>query len=278
MVTRAVWIVAGWLIVSAASAQSAGEERAIPRPVDGQTLQATGYVLPQGQVELGILFAGYGITDWLTVGLQPIPWIVAPILGGVSANASVKLGFALGSLLDLSLEVTPIWFRIEDGSSDTRGILLPITLATSFHPTRGQSYSLAVRYSSVEGLNDSEIATQEVGGTALARVLQLIGQVQFQLTGSLSIYVQGQLQSWEQELRIHGSSRISDRTRIEIEGAASSMDQSLPWAVLAGIHVRHRAVNVRLGAGYGNVFVPRVGLTTRRYEGVVPDLDFFVRF
>jgi hypothetical protein len=280
VVTRTSWAIVGWLALSsAAAAQSFEYERPHrPRPVDGQALQATGYVLPQGNVELGILFAGYGITDWLTVGLQPIYWVAAPILGGVSVTAAVKLGVPLGDHLGVALEVNPIWFRVDIDGNDVRGVLLPVTLATSLHPDAVQHYSLAARYSSAEGLNDTEIASQEVAGTALTRLVQLIGQMQFQVTKGVGLYVQGVLQLWEQELRIEGSGRIDDRTRVQIDGAASSVDQALPWAALAGIHLRWSAVNLRLGAGYGNIFVPRIGLTSRRYEGVIPDLDFFVRF
>jgi hypothetical protein len=280
VVNRTAWTIMGWLVLSgAAAAQSSQfDPRHQPRPVDGQALQSTGYVLPQGNVELGILFAGYGITDWLTVGLQPIYWVAAPVLGGVSVNAAVKLGVPIGDYLNVALEVNPLWLKVQIDGNDIRGILLPITLATSLHPDTIQHYSLAVRYSSAEGFNETEIASRQVAGNAVTRLVQLIGQMQFQVMRGVGLYVQGLLQLWDQALRLEGSGAIGDRTRVRIDGVASSVDQALPWAALAGVHLSWRALNLRLGAGYGNIFVPRIGLTSRRYEGVIPDLDLFVRF
>jgi hypothetical protein len=65
---------------------------------------------------------------------------------------------------------------------------------------------------------------------------------------------------------------------VQVEGETSAASHALPWAALAGAHFRFGVVNIRVGGGYGNFFVPRIGETTRLYKGFVPDFDFFVRF
>src|SRR5205809_5340074 len=100
---------------------------------------------------------GVGITDWLTVGLMPAPWVIAPILGGVSVNLSVKGGIPIGRFVNLALEINPLWLNIETKDTNTHGVVVPINLAASFHPAPRQNYSLGYRYVAVEGVNDSAI-------------------------------------------------------------------------------------------------------------------------
>lgn len=249
-----------------------------PSPSLGRTTDATGYVLPQGTTELGIFYMGHGLTDWLSLGVQPMPWVIAPILGGVSANVSLKTGLPLGKHVSLALDVSPIWINIATEDTYTQGLILPVTLASSFHPTRGQSYSLAVRYSSANGVNDSSVESQEIAGSAITRLVQVIAQAQFQVSGAVAIYATGHLQPWDQNLGIHVEDQIDSQTVVEVEGETSASDQSLPWAALLGAHFRWGMVNLRVAVGYGNIFIPRLGQTTRLYQGVVPDLDFYVRF
>jgi hypothetical protein len=268
--------------VETSTAEDAPEAATPPEPEadrsEGQPLAATGYLLPQGVVELGIFFMGVGVTDWLTVGLMPAPWVIAPIIGGVSINLSVKGGLPIGRFVNLALEINPMWVNVETDDTSTEGWVVPINLAASVHPAERQNYSLAARYLGVSGVNASSIDEQEIAGTVLTQAVQLIAQAQYQLTGAMAIYVQGSLQVWEQQMQVEGEDQLDDQTTVEIEGEASSTDNSRPWNAALGAHFHWSSVNLRVGVGYGNFFVPRIGLTARLYQGVVPDFDFYVRF
>ena len=63
---------------------------------------------------------------------------------------------------------------------------------------------------------------------------------------------------------------------ISIEGSTDAT-QSRPWAFVAGAALRFGPVHVRVGGGYGNIFVPRIGVFTPKPHPQ-PDFDFFVRF
>lgn len=221
---------------------------------------------------------GYGVTDWLTVGLMPAPWVIAPILGGVSMNLSVKGGLPIGRFVNVALEVNPLWVNIQTSDTDTHGVIVPINLSASVHPAPRQNYSLNLRYVAVEGANNSNIDDQEIAGTVLTRVFQVIAQAQYQVADWAAIYVQGSLQPWEQEIQVEGENQLDDQTTVSVEGEASASDNSLPWNAALGAHFHWSSVNLRLGVGYGNFFVPRIGLTARVYQGVLPDFDFYVRF
>jgi hypothetical protein len=248
------------------------------KPVDGQPLSGTAYTLRQGDIELGLFFMGYGITDWLTVGTFPASWVIAPILGGVSINMDVKASVPIGKYMNVGLEVDPLWIKIDSDTRSTNGAVVPVNLNASLHPDERQSYTLGGRYVAVAGVNNSGVDDQEVAGTAITRVAQVLAQAQYQLTGAVAIYAQGSLQVWEQELQVDANSQLDDSTSVDVEGAASATNHSRPWSAIVGTHLRFGIVNLRLGVGYGNIFVPRIGLTARAYQGVVPDLDFYVRF
>jgi hypothetical protein len=249
-----------------------------PHPSDGRSINGTGYTLPQGEIELGPFFMGVGIFDWLTVGTMPAPWIVAPILGGYSVNLSFKGGIPIGRYVNLGLEIDPLYLNIDTTDTVTQGWIVPVNLAGSLHPDTRQSYTLGMRYVAVEGVNDSKVDNQEIAGTALTRALQVNAQAQYQLTGAVAIYVQGALQVWEQQLQVSGNSQVDDSTSVEVNGEASSTNHARPWYAVVGTHLRFGVVNLRLGVGYGNIFVPRLGMSSRLYQGVVPDFDFYVRF
>src|SRR5262252_6161417 len=179
---------------------------------------------------------GYGITDWLTVGLFPPAWVIAPILGGVSVNFSVKGGIPIGRYWNLALEVNPMWVKIDTTDTKTEGWIVPVNLAASWHPDSRQSYSLGGRYVAVEGVNNSNVDSQEIAGTALTRVVQFVAQAQYQLTGAVAVYAQGSLQVWEQQLQIDAQNQVDQQTNVQVQGEASSSKTSRPWNALVGAH------------------------------------------
>jgi hypothetical protein len=122
------------------------------------------------------------------------------------------------------------------------------------------------------------VQDQEIAGTALTRVLQVVAQAQYQLTAAVAIYAEGFLQVWSQNLGVDATDQVDKQTTVQVQGEASSSNTALPFLALAGVHFMWGPVNLSLGGGYGNIFVPRLGATAKAYKGFVPDLDFYVRF
>lgn len=248
-------------------------EIAIPQ---GHTLDASGYLLPGRTVELGLYYMGYGITDWLNVGTNPGLWAIGPALGGLVANASLRLGFPIADLVSVSVDASPIFLRVDRRNGDrVRGMVVPITLAGSLLPKDNQSYSLAVRYVGVTGQNESDAQSQKVEGAALTQVVQVTAQARFQVLKWLALYARGTVQPWEQDFGIDGSYQADSQTRVSIEGS-SDATKTRPWSAVAGFDFRFGPVYLKLGAGYGNFFVPRIGLFTPAIPQ--PDFDLYVRF
>jgi hypothetical protein len=219
---------------------------------------------------------GYGITDWLNVGTQPALWLLGPIFGGRSGNVGLKLGLPITRWVNAGLEVNATWLSVEEEAGRTRGFIIPATLGVSVNATPSQNYSLAARYMAAEGGNQSSVDAQEIEGAAIVRVAQLIAEGRIRVTDSFAVYSRGYFQAWEENVNVDGEADIDDETSVEVEGEASAVD-SRPWAVILGTHLNWGAINLRLGVGYGNYFVPGISfaLPDKRF---FPDLNFYARF
>ena len=120
------------------------------------------------------------------------------------------------------------------------------------------------------------MASQDVEGAAITSMLQFIADARYPLTPSIGLYARGYFQPWERYTQVDGSSQIDEQTSVELQ-AESTMYTSRPWAALVGVHFHWSTVNLRVGGGYGNFFLPRLGIPLKE-QGFVPDLDFYVRF
>lgn len=259
-----------------AQAQPATAAAADDDPTHGHILDATGYLLPGRTAELGLFYMGYGITDWLNVGTQPAMWLLGPLFGGRSGNLGIKLGLPITRWVNVGLEVNATWLSIEEGEGRTRGVVIPATLGTSLNATPNQNYSLAARYIAAEGGNQTSLDAQEIEGAALTRLVQLIGEARYRFTDSFALYSRGYYQVWEEALNVDGEADVNEDTSVEVEGEAAAVGPR-PWAVILGTHLHWGAINLRLGVGYGNFFVPSItfSLPKKRF---FPDLNFYARF
>ncbi len=256
-----------------ADAEAAAEDE---DPTHGHILDATGYLLPGRTAELGLFYMGYGITDWLNIGTQPAMWVLGPLFGGRSGNLGVKLGLPITHWVNVGLEVNATWVSFEEDEARTRGVVIPATLGASLNATPNQNYSLAARYIAAEGGNQSSIDAQEVEGAAVTRIFQLIGEARYRFTDGFALYSRGYYQAWEEDLNVDGEADIDDDTSVEVEGEAAAVG-ARPWAVILGTHLHWGAINLRLGVGYGNYFVPSMSFSVPN-KRLFPDLNFYARF
>jgi hypothetical protein len=248
-----------------------------PDPTKGHILDGTGYVLPARTAEFGLFYMGYGITDWLSVGTSPGLWVIGPLLGGVVANVSVKVGVPITHWVNVGLEASPIYLHVDHQGSKARGFILPLTLAGTFNATASQDYSLGVRYVAIQGQDETDTDNQSLEGAVVTSLAQLVFDGRYRFTEKFGLYARAYYEFWEKNLGAQGVYQPDDSTTIEVEGEADPNSGSRPWAVILGTHLRFSSVNLRLGVGYGNFFVPRMGPFIPE-KTVFPDLDFYVRF
>ena len=245
-------------------------------PTHGHILDATGYLLPGRTAELGLFHMGYGITNWLNVGTYPLAWVAGPIIGGLMGNLSLKLGTPITRWVNVGLEANATWARVKNEGTYVKGLVLPITLGVSLNASESQNYSLAGRYVSVHGTDQSDLESQQVEGGAITRMTQIIAHARWRVSDTVAIYARGYVQPWAQNLKVDSDVQVDEQTSVAIEGEASPTEDTTPWSALAGVHFRWGIVNLRLGVGYGYYFVPRISVPL--FKSVFPDLDFYARF
>jgi hypothetical protein len=242
-------------------------------------LDATGYMLKRNQLELGLWQFSYGIFDWLSVGTVPELWVIVPLLGGVSANLSVRVGVPIGSYVRVSLDANPVWVRVAKPARTINAWFIPIALAASVQPTRRQSYSVAVRYATLTGSMGGNLASHEIGGAAVTSYWQVSARAEYQLSEVLGLFVQAAIEPWERNIKLNDANvQLDSQTTVTVDGELSAVDGNRPWVAILGAHFRWDVLNVRLGVGYGRFFLPRLGLPIRKYDGVIPDINFYFRF
>ncbi len=254
-----------------------------PNPFQGHLLDGSGYLLPRGRWQIGLLDTGYGIFDQLNVTTSPYPWILAPLLEGFSVNLGIKVGFG-GPTLAPSLEARYVYLDIrqtEESRSElteTRvsAHIVPVTAALTFAPDAIQAYSLAARYTVVEiGASESRQSQEVTEGAAGADQFHMILSGRWRFTSVVGLYVRGNIAPWLQNLNVEGETNPDDQSTVSVTGSFDTTDD-VPWSALGGVHLIFGNVNVRVGMGYGNYFAPVLGLTLPD-QSVFPDFDLYVR-
>jgi len=252
---------------------------ATPNVADSHVLDGTGYMLKRNQVEIGLWQFAYGITDWLNVGTVPELWLLAPLLGGASANLSVRLGLPIGRYVHVSLDANPVWLRVQRPARHVNGWFIPMVLALSVQPTPRQSYSLGARYATLTGNFGGNLGSHEIAGTAVTSYVQITARAEYMFTQAFGLFLNAGIEPWERNIDLNSRNvQLDPQTTADVDGEISAVDNSRPWVAILGVHFRWDILNLRLGVGYGRFFLPRLGLPIRTYEGVVPDVNFYFRF
>lgn len=252
----------------------------------GHVLDGSGYVLPAGRWQVGLMEAKYGIFDFLDVGTSPYVWVLGPLLQGFAGNVSAKLGFRAGPVA-AALEARYLFFdveRIDEERSDltesrVSASVVPLTASVSVAPDAVQTYSFATRLVLAGGTADQSVESSEVAeGSAVSNAVHLILSGRWRLTRVFGLYARGYLQAWTQDIDVDGTSQPDPDIDIRLTASIDTTeDTGMLWSVLSGAHLIFGSVNLRVGAGYGAYFTPTLGLVLP-VETVYPDFDLYVRF
>jgi hypothetical protein len=269
---------------SAQAAEAVATDRPV-NPFNGHRLDGSGYTLPAGRWQVGLIETSYGFTDWLSAGTSPYPWILAPLLQGFSANLGVKAGLRFGDWT-ASLDARYFYVNIEQTEEDRSELtesrvsasIVPLTTALTFAPTDRHAVSLAVRYTFTETSAEQSRQSQEVAeGAAAADTLHIVVTGRWRLTGIFGVYFRSYVSAWNEDLVVEGESEPDAQTRIVLEASIDPNDDTgRPWSIVGGAHLVFDNVNIRAGLGYGNYFPPLLGLALPD-RGIVPDFTLYVR-
>lgn len=255
--------------VSTARAYFEGDER---------WTQHTAYVLRPAEFEIGVLQADLGIARGLEVGTDTFAWAAGLFLPASAPNAHVKVSPFPDGKVTVALRGGYYYatIRSDDGSKANLSIL-PFSAFASVDVTRALSLHLEGQYTFITGTGTTQPEDTAVAGAAATASLQLGAMAMWRLGRVAALYARGRYQPWQRGVRVDASAQTDAFTSVEAHSNVKPMYALHAWQALFGVAVSSAMLSLELGVGYGDAFLPSIGVVAP-YRGVLPDANLFVRF
>jgi hypothetical protein len=248
-------------------------------------LDNTAYSLHRREVRLGLMQLGYGILDQLQITTYTFPWILGAIFQEVAPNLELKSTFYDERKLALSAAVGFVTSTIQQ-TEDTkvRYFLVPVGVTSSVRINSDVSVHTGGIFTATQFTGDTQPGGIEIEGAVVANLLQLTGTFEWRLSRVAAFTFNARFTPYVSKAVFHGSIGIDDNTSGTIEVEQSLDDLKNTWAIVPGFLFSWERANLKLGVGYGDLFLPGIGLVV---PGAFPspgipspilDFDVFVRF
>ncbi len=268
-VCRLAPLVTALSVSATAHAYFADEERWTPQ---------TAYVLRPGEVQLGVFAADVGVAKGVQLGTDTLPWAAGLFLPAVAPNLHLELNPFPDAPTSIAVRGAAYYARIRaSGDERTSGWILPVTLLGSLEVTRALGIHAEAQYTYANAGGNAQVDELAVQGGAVASNVQVALLALFRLNRVVALYARGRYQPWQRGAAIDGTTQIDAYTSAEIEGNLDPVYADQAWQALFGVALSWEHVNLQLGAGYGDAFLPAFGVVVP-YRGVLPDANLFVRF
>lgn len=244
-------------------------------------LDYTAHSLNGGEFRLGLLEQNVGVHRRLQLGTETLPWLAGLFLREVMPNLNVKLGVLRTRRFDLSLRGAAFYASLSAKDADGGGRAdLFITSASLYTSTRlSQTFSLHTEATLAwlsAGANVDARALS-VQGSGVGNSLQLGAMLETRLSALLAVTVRARLQPYSSAPVIRSHSRSGETTQLDVDARVTSHGLVVPAALIAGLAISWKHVNLQFGMGYGTYFVPSLGVPIPGSR-LVPDGSLFVRF
>lgn len=236
--------------------------------------ERTAYTVDGGHLKLGILSAEYGVFDRLAIGVDPPAWAARAVLPIWVPNVHAEVGVIQSRQFLLSLKVAGYWADV--GSDDAPGTLtvVPVSAFASVELARRWWLHGEATYLFADATGTGDLDDAEVEGAVTARAAQLGAMLELRLSRVTSLTLVGRYQVYVGPLVFKGTTEPDDYTSVRLEGSMRPRVEH-PWQVIPGVAFVWTNVRLVAGVGYGNYFIPGIGIAAQD-RSVVPDLSFAV--
>ena len=243
-------------------------------------LDDTAYSLRRREARLGIMQLGYGIIDQLQVTTYVFPWILGAAFETVAPNLELKSTLYQRRRLALSLSagfVTGEVTQDDEANSRVRYFLFPMSLTASVRANHVLSVHTGGKYVRTHLAGDTSPEGTDVKGALLLDVMQLWVELEMRLSHTTAFTLTGRVVPYAGDSVLQANTGLDEFTTAILSLEVNPEDVQDAWAVVAGVALSWDQVNLILGLGYGDLFLPGVGLVVPG-PFPVPVLDFYVRF
>jgi hypothetical protein len=239
----------------------------------------TAFVMPPGQVRLGLWKLEVGVTDGVQLGTYVVPWLAWAFDVNL-ANATVKFRLLERDAFALSLRVNALYVQKDLGDVPFRIWALPMELVASFRRSEAVIIHAGVTgtYMQLSGVYEPE----EYGvlqGAVAANSLQAFAMLEYRMSRTTALLVHGRLIGHQTVSgNASGTFMVNERTTVDVAGHASAdVPLDLGGNVGGAVHWSWDHLNLRLGASYGNYVVPAINLVIP-VTLFIPEIDIYFRF
>lgn len=281
----------GKLLLVAVATSLVGMGIVLPSPARAyhtyqeRLLDDTAYSLRRREARIGLLQLGYGILDQLEVRTYTFPWILGSIFQEVAPNIALKSTFYDQGRLALSASVGFLTGTIKQ-TDDTkvRYFLVPIGAAASVRINSVISLHSGSTFAVPRLSGDTQPDGGDIEGALVVSVLQLWETLEWRLSPVVAFTLFVRWLPYVSSGVIKGTIDIDENTDGTIEAEVSTEDLKNAWAVIPGFVFSWKRANFKLGVGYGDLFLPGIGLVVpgpfprTGTPAPVLDFDIFVRF
>ena len=243
----------------------------------------TAYTLNQNQLRLGVFSLEYGIIDQLMVGTYTIPWVAFAVTGKTVVNGFVKVRPLSIGKLTMSARATVFYVNAQDitildifENGNVKATFLPMTVAASYAFDNTWGLTLEGTFVKIFADADGNVQTSDFKGSGAQDNLQLATQLEVRLSRVVALTLRGRWVPWASATAIETTATLDAGGQLDVQ-AAATMPITNAWAVIPGVALSWGVFNLEVGLGYGNVFLPGIGLVTGN-QYPAPELDIYARF
>jgi hypothetical protein len=248
-------------------------------------LDDTAYSLYRREARLGLMKLSYGIVDQLQVSTYTYPWILGAIFEEVAPNMELKSTFYDRRKLALSASVGFLTGTIKQtDDAKVRYFIVPVGAAASVRATSRISVHVGSTFTAADFSGAAQAGGNDVEGAAVANLLHTYGMLEWRLSRVTAFTLIARWVPYVSDSVLRGDITIDDDTGGTIEAEISTEELKNAWAIIPGFVFSWARANIKLGAGYGDLFLPGINLVV---PGAFPrpgtpapllEFDIFVRF
>jgi hypothetical protein len=249
---------------------------------DERIIDGTAHTLRAGEIRAGLGELELGPTAFVTVGTDVEAWAASFVLQALVVNAHAKLRLLHTAPLTISIYGGAYRAAIPASGPVIAGtgslLLVPASIYTSSDLTKRVSLHLGVTYAHVEADGEVQLAAgNDRARAALATsAVQLHAMLECRVTRVVAITIAGHAQPVTSAPAVHISSTTAYGDHFDFVGTVAPVDRTAV-AAAANVVLSGRNMNLRIGGGYGAIFLPSMGVMIPFRTGL-PELDAYVRF
>ena len=269
-------VVVGVSLTLSVSLASAYQERG------GERLNNTAYTLPAWELSLGLWRAQVGVLDEVLLGTYVPTWFTYPFLQTTVPTGFVKVRDWFHADVAVSLRAGFVFFSgdtlaqklLDDANVQAGMAVFPIGVATSWRANRWFSQSLEASYVFAAAGGESDGRAKLEGGMATENVT-LTSLSEWRVSRVVALTLLGRFLAYRGNARLEGTIE-EDGSEIEVD-VGGRFENTVAFSVVPGVSLSFEYVNLELGIGYGNWWLPIVEMPLPG-RTLVPEFDIYVRF